>query len=86
MHHRCEEVSHCYSYGPANQLDVARTSTDRTTYLYDANGNQQIEIAPAGRTTNTWDYENKQIQIALPTGGRVTSTYTPDGLRVTQED
>jgi uncharacterized protein RhaS with RHS repeats len=58
----------------------------RTTYVYDANGNQRIVLEPSGaRTTHTWDYENKQILVVQPGGTRVTCSYAPDGLRETEE-
>lgn len=38
----------------------------------DAAGNQQIENAPAGITTNAWDYENQRKLVLHPGGQRET--------------
>jgi len=55
------------------------------TFTFDASGNQQIENAPTGRTTNTWDYENQLTRVDLPSGARVTMAYDADFLRVRKE-
>lgn len=74
-----------YVYDNANQLQTAVAGAAITSYLFDANGNQQVEIAPTGRTTNTWDYENKLILAVTPLLNRVTCVYDPDGTRVLEE-
>jgi YD repeat-containing protein len=45
---------------------------------FDAAGNQQIEQAPGGTTTNVWDYENMRTAVLLPNGTRQTMTYNAD--------
>ena len=37
-------------------------------------------------TTNTWDFENRLIQVALPTGTVDTFAYNGDGQRVQKQD
>ena len=53
-----------------------------TTYTFDAAGNQLIENAPSGITTNTWDDENRLVQVRLakvyPSIGK-TSVECPQG-------
>jgi len=45
-------------YDNANQIKYSTAAAGRTTYTFDANGNQQIVREPAGaRTTTTWNYE-----------------------------
>jgi uncharacterized protein RhaS with RHS repeats len=73
----------------AKQPSATKTldATGRTTYVYDVNGNQQIEIPAAGnRTTTTWNYENQPTLYRLPSGVRVTMLYNVDNRRIeTQE-
>ena len=58
-------------------------SPGRGTYVYDANGNQQIEQPAIGnRTTTTWNYENQPTLYRLPAGSRVTMIYNGDNRRV----
>ena len=53
------------------------------TYVYDANGNQQIEQSAIGnRTTTTWNFENQPTLYRLPAGSRVTMIYNGDNRRV----
>ena len=40
----------------------------------------------ASRTTNTWDFENRLTQVALPSGIVDTFTYNGDGQRVQKID
>ena len=76
-----------FTYDAANQLDTSIDPTGTTTYTFDPNGNQQLVVAPNGdRTTNTWDYENKNTKVELPAGVINTLTYNADGLRVTVEN
>ena len=56
-----------------------------TAVTVDAAGNQQIEAAPAGVTTNVWNCENQRTIVALPSGARVNSAYNADFRRVTNE-
>lgn len=58
-----------------------------TTYAFDADGNQELVVAPDGtRTTTTWDYENKPTLTQLSAGIRNTFTYNADGLRTEKQD
>ena len=41
-------------------------------------GNQQIESAPRGISTNVWNYENQRTAVLLPSGQRETMTYNAD--------
>ncbi len=75
------------SYDDANQLRWSQDASGRTTYTFDADGNQQVVLSPSGdRVTNLWDYENKLIGVQHPTGSRETMAYDPDGKRVMLEE
>ena len=56
-----------------------------TTYTSDAAGNLLTSRNPSNqRTTNTWDFENRLTQVALPSGDRRTrspTTATASGCR-----
>ena len=58
---------------------------EATTFTFDAAGNHQIEKAPNGTTTRTWDYENQPSGVVLPSGARVTMSYNADFRRVRKE-
>ena len=74
------------TYDAANQLDTSVDSTGTTTYTFDANGNQRLVHAPNGdRTTNTWDYENKNTKVELPDTTIATYTYNAVGQRTSKE-
>lgn len=63
------------------------TTAGRTTYTFDPNGNQQIELEPGSdRTTTIWDFENQPSGMLLPGGNRITYTYNADFRRVRTED
>ena len=71
----------------ANQLKWSQDASGRTTYTFDADGNQERVLAPDGsRTTTVWDYENRATSIQLPSGIRNTMSYEPEGLRVKLEE
>ena len=71
----------------ANQLTYSEDISGRTTYTFDANGNQQLVQSPTNqRTTTTWDYENRTTLVQRPSGIRNTMAYNPDGLRVKLEE
>ena len=71
------------SYDAANQLAWSQDASGRTTYTFDADGNQQVVLSPSGdRVTNLWDYENKLVGVQHPAGSRETMAYDPDGKRV----
>ena len=68
--------------GPDYSVDV----TGRTTYTFDADGNQQIVEEPNGdRTTTTWYFENQPSLYRNPDGSRVTMAYHADNRRVSKE-
>ena len=46
-----------------------------------AAGNQQIEQAPSGTTTNVWNYENQMTLVQMPNGSRVTMAYNAEFRR-----
>ena len=74
------------AYDAANQLRYTEDAAGRTTYTFDADGNQQRILAPNGdRTTYVWDYENRMTRVELPSGIRNTMAYEPEGLRVKLE-
>ncbi|MEW4526647.1 RHS repeat-associated core domain-containing protein [Maioricimonas sp. JC845] len=76
-----------YSYDAANQLVTSLDSSGTTTYTFDADGNQQLIVAPSGnRTTTTWDFENRTTLVELPDATRNTMLYEPEGLRVQLDD
>ena len=75
------------SYDALHKLNNGKTATRRTTYVHDANGNQQIEIPATGnRTTTTWNYENQPTLYRLPSGGRLTMLYNGDNRRVDKQE
>lgn len=76
-----------YSYDAANQLQKYVDNTGTTTFTFDASGNQRIQQTPSsGTTTNTWDYENRLMKVALASGILNTFSYNGDGLRVQRQD
>jgi len=76
-----------YTRDAANQLNRYVDNTGTTTFTYDACGSQRTEQVPSGGiTTNTWDFENRLIKVALPTGVVNTFTYNGDGMRVQRQD
>jgi RHS repeat-associated protein len=72
----------------ANQLVKSVASAGTTTFAFDANGNQRLQIAPAGggTTTNTWDFENRLTKVQLPSGTVNTFTFNGEGKRVQVQD
>src|SRR5690606_35957578 len=61
-------------------------STGITTFAFDADGNQALEEKPSGyRTTNVWDFENRLVELQLPSAGIETYAYDPDNLRVRKQ-
>ncbi len=70
-----------WTYDPADQLLVQDASGQLTTFLFDQAGNQQEESGPSGRTTYTWNQENRLVEVAQPDGSRSTMSYRADGLR-----
>ena len=74
------------TYDVANQLNTSVAAAGTTTYTFDADGNQQLVLAPNGDlTTTTWNYENQPTKIAFPAGTRATYTYNADNRRVRKE-
>ena len=71
------------TYDVANRLRYSVEVTGRTTFTFDAAGNQIQEEKPNGDvTTSLWDCVNKNTAVVLPNSDRVTSVYSGDGLRV----
>jgi len=76
-----------YAYDAANQLSTSAAADGVTSYVYDADGNQQVTVKPNGdRTTYVWDYENRIERALLPAGIINTMAYEPGGLRVKLEE
>ncbi len=73
------------TYDVANQLVTSVGPAGTVTYTFDAAGNQQTDQAPEGSTTRTWNYENQNTGVVLPTGQRVTMSYSADFRRVRKE-
>ena len=70
-------------YDNANQIKYSAVAAGRTTYSFDANGNQQIVREPAGsRTTTTSNFESQPTLFRMPDGSRVTMTYNANNRRV----
>jgi RHS repeat-associated protein len=71
-----------YAYDAANQLTTSIDSSGTTTFTYDAAGNLTVTLTPTNqRTTSTWNDENRQTRLHLPSGAVTTYTYRWDGLR-----
>jgi RHS repeat-associated protein len=70
------------TYDAANQITTIIDSTGSTTMTYDAAGNLVEERSPTNqRTTHTWDDDNRQKKLQLPSLAVTTYTYRWDGLR-----
>ena len=79
------------SYDAANELTKSKSNagvtTSITTYTSDAAGNLLTSLGLSNqRTTNTWDFENRLTQVALPSAIVDTFTYNGDGQRVQKID
>jgi RHS repeat-associated protein len=75
------------SYNAANELSRTQVVAGITTYTSDAAGNLLASRNPSNqRTTNTWDFENRLTQVALPSAIVDTFTYNGDGQRVQKID
>ena len=75
------------TYDAANELTRSQASAGITTYTSDAAGNLLTSRTPSNqRTTNTWDYENRLTQVAMPSAIVDTFTYNGDGQRVQKVD
>ena len=60
---------HTFAYDPANRLRRSDAVAGRTTYTYDAAGNQRTVEDPTGDVvTNTWSYENQNTLVEQPAG------------------
>jgi RHS repeat-associated protein len=72
------------TFNSTNQLQTSHSVHGVSTFTYDATGNQHIVETPGGvRTTSVWDFENRRVEVVLPTGDLVISRYREDGLRYT---
>ncbi|MGL4464394.1 MAG: hypothetical protein ACRDD1_11235 [Planctomycetia bacterium] len=67
-------------------MEISFDVATRTTFAFDAAGNQRTETADGARTTYVWDYENRMTALVPPTGTRSTYAYDPDGLRVQADE
>jgi RHS repeat-associated protein len=76
------------TYDAANELRTSNVfSVGITTYTSDANGNSLTSRNPSNQlTTNTWDFENRLTQVAIPSAIVDTFTYNGDGQRVQKID
>lgn len=77
------------TYDAGNQIICSVAAGGRTTYVFDANGNQQIVKNPDGtRTTVTWNYENQPTKYSQPWNATypvVTMAYNADNQRVEKD-
>src|SRR5262249_40460515 len=77
------------TYDAANQIVYSLAAAGRTTYVFDANGNQQVVRNPDGtRVTTTWNYESQPTKYSQPanvTYPVVTMAYNADSQRVQKQ-
>ena len=74
-----EGRTHCFVYDDANQINDSVVAAGRTTYTFNANGNQPIVLEPDGDSSTTmWDYENRPTLYELPSTELVTLTDNAD--------
>jgi RHS repeat-associated protein len=66
-----------YGYQAANK----QVSAGGSSFAYDNNGNLTSKTDGAGTTSFTWDYENRLVGAALPSGASVTYKYDALGRR-----
>src|SRR5262249_18777493 len=75
------------TFDAANQLLSARGAGGTTPCGCDASGNLVNVTAPGGgRTTYTWDFEDRPTKVLLASGLRNTFVYDGDSRRVRRED
>ncbi|MFN2497739.1 MAG: DUF6765 family protein [Pyrinomonadaceae bacterium] len=67
-----------YGYQPVNRL----TGTATASYLYNNNGNMISKSDAGGTTQFAWDFENRLIQVVMPTSGSVSYKYDALGRRI----
>lgn len=67
-----------YSYDNSNELRSAGTAG----YTYDENGNTLTVSDTSGRTSFSWDVENRLTSATKPDGTVITFTYDPFGRRI----
>jgi RHS repeat-associated protein len=66
---------HAYTYDLAGRLkQVLRNDTLQATYYYDANGNRDSVVTPAGTTTGTYDAQDRMLAY-----GNASYFYTKRG-------
>lgn len=75
-----------YGFDAADRMLTRRTATLNTTYLYDADGNQTLAHIGGQRSSFTWDFENRNRQVTLPTAELVTFSYDGDLKRTGRID
>ena len=80
------------TYDVANRIIYSESLAGRTTYTYDASGNERQVEEPSGDiSTRTWSYENKLVQLEQPMGVVTTYAYAlvrrdDTEQRVTKDD
>jgi len=75
-----------YGFDAADRMLTRRTATLNTTYLYDPDGNQTLAHIGGQRSSFTWDFENRNRQVTLPTAELVTFSYDGDLKRTGRID
>ncbi len=72
-----------YTYDVANRLV---SSSDGTTYSYDANGNLRTRTTGGATTTYVWNARNQLTRIDFSDGTFATYTYDGIGRRISKRD
>ncbi|MFQ5401282.1 MAG: RHS repeat domain-containing protein [Anaerolineae bacterium] len=75
-----------YQYDPAGNITsiatLANGESDAKSFSYDANGNMTTRNDRTGSYSQTWDVENRLVQVTDNGGGVTTFTYDASGNRV----
>ena len=66
------------AYSAAGRLVAA----EGAIFTYDKNGNLTSKTTASGKTTYTWDIENRLARVELPDRGTVSYRYDPFGRRI----
>jgi RHS repeat-associated protein len=72
------------AYDAANQLSHSDSPAGRTSFTYDADGNQLRKETPSELTDYAWD-ETGKMTLAQPPAGDVSFAYNAQGQRVEKE-
>ncbi|MFH1303968.1 MAG: RHS repeat-associated core domain-containing protein, partial [Planctomycetota bacterium] len=79
-----------FVYDDANRIKTSEDINGISTYIYDANGNKNIVIAPdLERTTYSWDFENQHTEIEFYDSGSssyetIENVYNGELKRISQ--